>query len=161
MNGALFFIFNVLFISFGQSILLFLITTPAYVMVLASRLLPETSNIDIIFPRVILFLVLLEFAADQQQWSKSPIYPRDQLFINNPYLQTSNSQRNIIKRLPNSLLNSIKKIWTADSLSPACGHGAATPTLQQSKPFGSLYTSGAVGPLTLCTTGHWSVPSLT
>ncbi|RDL40727.1 Uncharacterized protein BP5553_00706 [Venustampulla echinocandica] len=69
INPAVFFIFNVLFISLGQSILLFLITTPPYVMLLAARLRPEMSMVDIIFPRALMLLILLEFTADQQQWN--------------------------------------------------------------------------------------------
>jgi len=71
LNPALFFVFNVAFISLAQSLLLFLITTPTYVMVLAARLGDTMSTSDNVFARVLMGLVLVEVFADQQQWSKS------------------------------------------------------------------------------------------
>jgi len=68
INPALFFLFNVAFISLAQSILLFLIATPTYVMLLCARLDAEMETSDNIFARVLMGLVLLEFFADQQQW---------------------------------------------------------------------------------------------
>jgi steroid 5-alpha reductase family enzyme len=68
INPTLFFLFNVAFISLAQSILLFLISTPIYVMLLASRFSEKMDTSDIIFARVLMGLVLLEFFADQQQW---------------------------------------------------------------------------------------------
>ena len=42
---------------------------PTYVILLVSQLLPEESSIaDIVFTRVLIGLVLVEFFADQQQW---------------------------------------------------------------------------------------------
>jgi steroid 5-alpha reductase family enzyme len=72
ISPALFFVFNVTFISLAQSVLLFLITTPTYTMLLASRvpLVEKMTTADTIFARVLMGLVLLEFFADQQQWSK-------------------------------------------------------------------------------------------
>jgi len=66
---SLFFVFNVVFISFAQSILLFLVATPTYVMLLASKL-GEASieRSDVICARVLMGLILIEFFADQQQW---------------------------------------------------------------------------------------------
>jgi len=58
----------VAFISLAQSVLLFLISTPTYVMLLAARLGEKMETSDIIFARVLMALVLLEFFADQQQW---------------------------------------------------------------------------------------------
>ncbi|KAH8664968.1 hypothetical protein BGZ60DRAFT_470690 [Tricladium varicosporioides] len=72
ISPPLFFIFNVTFISLAQSVLLFLITTPTYVMVLAARvggIAAEMSTADLVFSRVLMGLVLLEFFADNQQWS--------------------------------------------------------------------------------------------
>ncbi|KAG9235298.1 hypothetical protein BJ875DRAFT_440489 [Amylocarpus encephaloides] len=69
IGPPLFFVFNVAFISLAQSILLFLITTPAYVLVLASRFGAEMSSADVLFSRVLMGLVLVEFFADQQQWN--------------------------------------------------------------------------------------------
>lgn len=69
VNRPLFFIFNVLFISLAQSVLLFSITTPTYVLLLASRLTAQNMNTtDVIFARVLMGLVVLEFFADQGQW---------------------------------------------------------------------------------------------
>lgn len=70
LSPALFFVFNVAFISLAQSVLLFLITTPTYVMILAARLGEKMSTADVIFARVLMGLVLVELFADQQQWSK-------------------------------------------------------------------------------------------
>ncbi|KUJ20976.1 DUF1295-domain-containing protein [Mollisia scopiformis] len=72
INPTLFFIFNVLFISLAQSLLLFLITTPSYVLLLTTRLGEKMSTADTVFARVLMGLVLVEFFADQQQWSKTP-----------------------------------------------------------------------------------------
>jgi len=65
------FLFNVTFISFIQSVLLFTITTPAYVLMLVSRLPggDAMDMVDIIFSRGLVGLVLVEVFADQQQWS--------------------------------------------------------------------------------------------
>lgn len=69
INPALFFVFNVLFISLAQSILLFLISTPTYVMLLTARFGEAMKTSDIIYARFLMGLVLVEFFADQQQWS--------------------------------------------------------------------------------------------
>ncbi|KAJ9221872.1 hypothetical protein DTO027B5_4625 [Paecilomyces variotii] len=64
------FLFNVLFISLVQSVLLNLITAPSYVFIVLSRL-PEGSTFgipDLVFSRVLIFFVIIEFFADQQQW---------------------------------------------------------------------------------------------
>lgn len=50
--------------------LLFLITTPAYVMLLASRINETMSLADIMFSRALMVLILLEGFADQQQWGE-------------------------------------------------------------------------------------------
>ena len=71
INPALFFVFNVAFISLAQSFLLFAVTTPTYIMVLAARLGETMSTADVVFARVLMGLVLVEVFADQQQWSKS------------------------------------------------------------------------------------------
>ncbi|KIW01214.1 uncharacterized protein PV09_07261 [Verruconis gallopava] len=61
---------NVTFISFGQNILLLLITAPAYIFLLASRLGSDTMQLsDIVFSRALMGLILVEFFADQQQWN--------------------------------------------------------------------------------------------
>jgi steroid 5-alpha reductase family enzyme len=78
-----FFIFNVVFICFIQSMLLLSVTTPTYLILLASRLASEapagTSRIassgletwtiaDLILSRALICCVLLAYLADQQQW---------------------------------------------------------------------------------------------
>jgi hypothetical protein len=59
---------NITFISFIQSVLLFLLASPVYVQLLVSRVSSELSLPDIIFASIILSLVLIEFTADSQQW---------------------------------------------------------------------------------------------
>ncbi|TKA65117.1 hypothetical protein B0A49_08987 [Cryomyces minteri] len=67
---SLFFVFNVLFISLAQSVLLFSITTPTYVLLLASRLTGNPmTTVDLVFSGGMIALVLLEFFADNQQWN--------------------------------------------------------------------------------------------
>lgn len=68
MPPAAFFLFNITFISFAQSVLLFTITTPAYVLLLTANLVP-LSAADSYFARALMGLILVEFFADQQQWS--------------------------------------------------------------------------------------------
>ncbi|KDN60580.1 hypothetical protein CSUB01_02079 [Colletotrichum sublineola] len=67
--GWVFFIFNVTFISFYQSILLFSFSAPpAYALLLASRIEPEVTAADWSFFSIIAGLVLSEFISDGQQW---------------------------------------------------------------------------------------------
>jgi steroid 5-alpha reductase family enzyme len=61
-------VFNVIFISTIQSLLLFAITTPTYVILLAARSGEALSTADTVFVRALMGLVLIEFFADQQQW---------------------------------------------------------------------------------------------
>ena len=68
MSPGLFFVFNVLFISLAQSILLFAIATPSYILLLAARIDGMMNIYDIVASRVLMGLVLFEFFADQQQW---------------------------------------------------------------------------------------------
>ncbi|OCK82258.1 DUF1295-domain-containing protein [Lepidopterella palustris CBS 459.81] len=64
------FIFNVAFISLAQSLLLFAITTPTYILLLASHLTGDgMTTTDSIFSRTMFALVVIEFFADQQQWN--------------------------------------------------------------------------------------------
>lgn len=72
INPTLFFVFNVLFISLAQSLLLFAISTPTYVILLAAQDGTRMSGADIIFPRALMGLVLVEWFADGQQWSIFP-----------------------------------------------------------------------------------------
>lgn len=69
--GWAFFLFNVLFISFYQNILLYAIATPTYIILLVSSIGHATmTTADLVFARGLMGLILIEFFADQQQWSK-------------------------------------------------------------------------------------------
>ncbi|KAI1413706.1 DUF1295-domain-containing protein [Hypoxylon sp. FL1857] len=65
---ALFFIFNVTFISFMQSVLLFLLAAPTYIILLTSSHEQEITAADIGFAAAELGLILSEWFSDQQQW---------------------------------------------------------------------------------------------
>ncbi|KAK2861183.1 hypothetical protein FQN49_004456 [Arthroderma sp. PD_2] len=69
-SPALFFLFNVFFISLTQSVLLFLITAPTYIFVLIGTVpgAPGFGLPDLALSRSILFFVMIEYFADQQQW---------------------------------------------------------------------------------------------
>ncbi|KAH0562608.1 hypothetical protein GP486_002714 [Trichoglossum hirsutum] len=70
ISPTAFFIFNILFISLAQSVLLFMITAPTYVLLLTSRMYVDGSELtDFVFSRILAGLVLLEWFADQQQWT--------------------------------------------------------------------------------------------
>lgn len=64
-----FHIFNWTFISFMQSVLLFLIAAPVYTILLASRFEPQVTSFDVATVSIELFLILTEYIADQQQWN--------------------------------------------------------------------------------------------
>ncbi|RMJ23090.1 DUF1295 domain protein [Aspergillus sp. HF37] len=69
-NRFVFFLFNVVFISLAQSVLLLLINTPTYVFMTLSRA-PTTESFgipDVVFSRLVFFFIILEHFADQQQW---------------------------------------------------------------------------------------------
>ncbi|KAI5926575.1 hypothetical protein F4810DRAFT_545012 [Camillea tinctor] len=68
VHPALFFVFNVTFISFIQSILLFLLAAPTYVILLASEFEQGITTADLAFTAIQLGLVLSEWFSDQQQW---------------------------------------------------------------------------------------------
>ncbi|EXJ77368.1 hypothetical protein A1O3_09594 [Capronia epimyces CBS 606.96] len=75
IGPAVFFVFNVLFISLYQSLLLFSVTTPTYVLLLTQRLAtysPQTPSWDwkdTLAGSIILFCIGISFVADQQQWN--------------------------------------------------------------------------------------------
>ncbi|KAK6356979.1 hypothetical protein TWF718_001312 [Orbilia javanica] len=67
-----FFLLNLTFISFGQNFLLVAITTPVYLFLILTKNFPQTdanTTADVVFSRGMALAVLLEFFADQQQWS--------------------------------------------------------------------------------------------
>ncbi|PKK48567.1 hypothetical protein CI102_6267 [Trichoderma harzianum] len=70
LNSVVWFIFNVTFISFIQSILLYLFScVPAYVILLSSQFEPEVQAVDMVFAGVEILLVLSEWISDGQQWA--------------------------------------------------------------------------------------------
>lgn len=65
----MFFVFNVTFISFIQSILLFAFSCgPAYVIMLSTRFEPEISASDLYWFSIEILLVFSEWISDGQQW---------------------------------------------------------------------------------------------
>ncbi|KAI1074335.1 DUF1295-domain-containing protein [Whalleya microplaca] len=66
---ALFFVFNATFISFIQSVLLYLLAAPTYIILLASNFEKEVTTADFAFTAIELGLVLSEWFSDQQQWN--------------------------------------------------------------------------------------------
>lgn len=75
ISPTLFFLFNVIFISLAQSILLLSITTPTYLLLVASRLASSSGSPveawtfgDLVISRIMVGCVLACFFADQQQW---------------------------------------------------------------------------------------------
>lgn len=65
----IFFLFNVTFISTWQSILLFLVSTPIYILLLLNRHNDEMTVADNAFTTGIITLVALTMVSDQQQWA--------------------------------------------------------------------------------------------
>ena len=80
INPPLFFVFNVLFISLCQSVLLFSITTPSYVLLLLNHLssspyfedtVKGTTSVDIVdfgFAAALVGINVMTFLSDRQQW---------------------------------------------------------------------------------------------
>lgn len=69
LNSVVWFVFNVTFISFFQSILLYLFScVPAYVILLSSQFEPKIQAIDLAFFGAEILLVLSEWISDGQQW---------------------------------------------------------------------------------------------
>ncbi|KAL8303724.1 hypothetical protein RB597_004869 [Gaeumannomyces tritici] len=73
-----FHVLNATFISFMQSILLFLIAAPVYPVLLAIQFEPGVSSADVAFVAMQLGLVLVEWFADQQQWDYQGVKKRYQ-----------------------------------------------------------------------------------
>ncbi|KAF2149743.1 DUF1295-domain-containing protein [Myriangium duriaei CBS 260.36] len=67
-NETVWVVFNYVVISLFQSVLLFFIATPFYILVLGSRIQPEIISRDALFPQILSVLLVLEFYADNQQW---------------------------------------------------------------------------------------------
>ena len=66
--AVVFHVFNWTFISFIQSILLFLLAAPAYILLLASKFEPSLTSADFAYVSIEISLVVIEWFADQQQW---------------------------------------------------------------------------------------------
>lgn len=67
-----FFLMNLTFISFMQNFLLVSITTPVYLFLVIAKNFPESEasfTSDVVFSRGMMLAIILEFFADQQQWS--------------------------------------------------------------------------------------------
>ncbi|KAL1843422.1 hypothetical protein VTJ49DRAFT_1772 [Mycothermus thermophilus] len=64
-----FHVLNWTFISFMQSILLFLITAPVYTILLASTIEPNLTSADIAAVATQFGMLLIEYIADEQQWA--------------------------------------------------------------------------------------------
>jgi steroid 5-alpha reductase family enzyme len=64
-------LFNIVFVAFAQNVLLFIVTTPAYILLLATKKGMPMETVDLYIPRAIILLIFTEIIADQQQWSKS------------------------------------------------------------------------------------------
>lgn len=73
-NRFLFFIFNIVFISAAQSLLLFTVTAPTYNFLLLSQVKDTATTTtafalpDLLFSRFAFSLIIIEYFADQQQW---------------------------------------------------------------------------------------------
>ncbi|MCJ1478313.1 AAA ATPase afg3 [Lambiella insularis] len=68
--GPLFFVFDVLFISLAQSVLLFSVSMPTYVLLVTSKLTGENMlPLDVAFSQGLVGAVLGAAIADQQQWN--------------------------------------------------------------------------------------------
>ncbi|MCJ1398144.1 hypothetical protein MMC11_001341 [Xylographa trunciseda] len=68
--GPLFFVFDVLFISTAQSVLLFSVTMPSYILLITSKMTGENMlPLDIAFSQGLVGAVLIAAIADQQQWN--------------------------------------------------------------------------------------------
>jgi steroid 5-alpha reductase family enzyme len=65
---AVFHVFNWTFISFIQSVLLFMIAAPVYPILLASTIEPDLTSADVAAVAMELGLILTEYIADEQQW---------------------------------------------------------------------------------------------
>jgi steroid 5-alpha reductase family enzyme len=97
MHPGLFFLFNVTFISFLQNVLLFFITTPAYIILLVSRVHDTMAMADIIIARVLMVLILIETFADQQQWGEYHLGAQDSDISNIPISDFQNAKKDYQK----------------------------------------------------------------
>lgn len=70
-NRFVFFLFDIVFIAFTQSLLLCAVTAPTYIFTILAQL-PEGVAAygipDLVFSRLLVFYILIETIADEQQW---------------------------------------------------------------------------------------------
>lgn len=64
-------VLDLVFIAFIQNLLLLAVATPAYILLLVSRVpgVPEMTTADTMFSRGLVVVLILEALADQQQWN--------------------------------------------------------------------------------------------
>ena len=73
LPGVVWFIFNVTFISFYQSVLLYLFSgVPTYGILLSTQFDPDIKWSDIVYFGIEIGLVISEWFSDGQQWSMIP-----------------------------------------------------------------------------------------
>lgn len=87
-------VFNLVFVSFIQSILLYALTVPIYSMLLTSKFEDKAMSGDIFFYVLELLLIFTEGIADQQQWGMYNILPSATLL----YYLNSNLMHRFSKR---------------------------------------------------------------
>lgn len=78
---------NLTFISFMQSVFLFSLAAPVYPILLSTQFQPEAGVQDLAFSAFELVLIAVEWAADQQQWGKSPrpsVHPKTTTVADTP-----------------------------------------------------------------------------
>lgn len=153
VGPVLFEIFNWTFISFCQVVLLYLLASPAYVILLSTQFDPDIQASDIAYVAIQIGLILVEVIADQQQWSKSHLYPISNQYLTVGLSQAFKTQRKSTKRQPRFPPVLSKPSSTSALHRPDFGASADTPTLPPSRPFGSCSTNGAATPPSRSTIG--------
>jgi len=140
-NEPIWVIFNAIIISLFQSVLLALVTTPTYILLLASYVKPELGSEDVLWPQILGGLLMVEFYADNQQWG-TPLHPFPSLTYRTDSSQPTKKRSASTAPPPKSPPTTPPPTSTAASAPPASGATAATPTSPPSRPSGSSCTSG-------------------
>ena len=155
-----FFLFNVTFISFIQSFLLFAISAaPAYNILLSTRFEPQITAADWMYFYIILGLVLSEWISDGQQWGTLSL-PTLANLCNANIIQTTTRPSTPTSRRPRSPRAGFRRSLIVVSSLAECGHTADIPTSSLSRPSGLSFTSGAASPPTPYTVGPARAPLL-
>jgi len=118
-----FFLLNVFFTSSVQSVLLFAVTAPTYILLLASRLYPAMTTVEYVFARFLIVLIVVEWFADGQQWNFHAAKAA--------YQRTAKPQPGYSRAQLDRGFNTLD-----------CGSSRATPTSPPSRPSGLLSMSG-------------------